>query len=809
MKKIIALLLALIMVLSLVACGAKTETPAEEPAETPAEEPAAEEPAEEPAEEEPAEEPAEKRDILVVGYSQFSQKFSPFFSVTAYDQDVWSMTALSLIGSDREGNLILNGIEGEVVPYNGTDYTYTGIADCEIVENEDGTVDYNFTMRDDIVFSDGEPMTADDAIFSMYVFCDPTYDGSSTLYGVPIVGIDEYRAGMSPLKDLIIADIYAEEPANADYYTEEQFNTYKAALDASLQQFAQDIVDYCLAAGLSADDYAGSDVACGMVNWGYGAMNDDGSFTDALGNTFSMADEANMPTIDTYVENLVTAYDYDLVTMSDTEAAGAGLFEMVDEALGDEAATYAAGVSTGDSAPNIEGIKKTGDYSFTVTTSKVDATAIYQLGVTVAPLHYYGDPAQYDYDNNQFGFTKGDLSGVKSKTTEPLGAGPYKFVSYENGVVTFEANENYFKGEPKIKNILFQETADADKLTGGYQGTFDITDPSFSQPVVESLQGYNSNGEITGDVITTVTVDNLGYGYIGINANLINVGGDPDSDASKDLRKGLATLLAVHRDTVIDSYYGDRASVIQYPISNTSWAAPKPADEGYQLAYSTDVDGNPIYTADMDEAAKYEAAIAAAKGFFEAAGYTFAEDGTATAPEGAATTFSVVIPADGSGDHPAYGILTATKDDLATLGITLEINDVSDQNILWDGLEAGTVEMWAAAWGATIDPDMYQVYHSSNVPENAGGSGSNNYHIQDAELDELMVEARSSTDQSFRKSVYKECLDIILDWACEIPTYQRQNALIFSTERVNMDTVTPDITTFWGWMNDIELLELN
>ena len=99
MKKIIALLLALIMVLSLVACGAKTETPAEEPAaETPAEEPAAEEPAEEPAAEEPAE---EKRDILVVGYSQFSQKFSPFFSVTAYDQDVWSMTALSLIGSDR------------------------------------------------------------------------------------------------------------------------------------------------------------------------------------------------------------------------------------------------------------------------------------------------------------------------------------------------------------------------------------------------------------------------------------------------------------------------------------------------------------------------------------------------------------------------------------------------------------------------------------------------------------------------------------------------------------------------------------
>lgn len=57
-----------------------------------------------------------------------------------------------------------------------------------------------------------------------------------------------------------------------------------------------------------------------------------------------------------------------------------------------------------------------------------------------------------------FGFTKGDLSTVRAKTTQPLGAGPYKFVSYENGVVTFEANENYWKGEPVTKYILFQET---------------------------------------------------------------------------------------------------------------------------------------------------------------------------------------------------------------------------------------------------------------------------------------------------------------------------------------------------------------
>ena len=40
---------------------------------------------------------------LVVGYSPFNQKFSPFFSETAYDQDVYAMTQIGLFNSDRVG----------------------------------------------------------------------------------------------------------------------------------------------------------------------------------------------------------------------------------------------------------------------------------------------------------------------------------------------------------------------------------------------------------------------------------------------------------------------------------------------------------------------------------------------------------------------------------------------------------------------------------------------------------------------------------------------------------------------------------
>ena len=724
--------------------------------------------------------PAEESDdILVVGYDQFASKFSPFFAQLAYDQDVASMTQLSLLGTDREGNVVLKGIEGEVIPYNGTDYTYTGIADCDITQNDDGTVVYDFTLRDDIKFSDGEALTADDVIFSMYVLSDPAYDGSSTFYTLPIRGMEDYRAGMDTLFNLLSAA--GRDNADFTNWDEATQTAFWADIDQAGEKFVQEIVDYCVAAGYGAAD---EPVGTVMANWGFPA-------------------DESATTLDVF-NIMVEAYGGNLTELSDVESAGTPLTDFMENYE-----AYTVAVSTGDSAANIAGIEKTGDYSVRITMDKFDAVAIYQLPVTVAPLHYYGETSLYNYDNNQFGFVKGDLSHVKSVTTKPMGAGAYKFVSYENGIVSFEANENYFKGCPKIEHIQFQETPSADKLTGIASGTFDISDPSMSLEVLKAIKGYNSNGEITGDTLTTSLVDNLGYGYIGISAGNVNVGGDPESEESKDLRKAFATLFAAYRDTVINSYYGEMAAVINYPISNTSWAAPKPADEGYRLAYSVDVDGNAIYTSDMTDEQKYEAALDAAVGFLKAAGYTYDEaSGKFTeAPEGAQMTYEVIIPGGGTGDHPAYGILTAAKEALASVGITLEINDPADSSVWNDALTANTAEIWAAAWGAAVDPDMYQVYHSDNAY--GKGTNSNHYAITSEDLDTLIVEARESADQSYRKATYKECLEIILDWGVEVPTYQRQNAVVFSTERVNMDTVTPDITTFWGWMNDLELLEMN
>ena len=706
---------------------------------------------------------------LVLAETGFESKFSPFFAASAADQDVIDLTQIALLGADRKGEMILNGIEGETREYNGTDYTYHGPADCVVTENADGTVTYDIKLREDLKFSDGEPVTIDDVIFSMYVFLDPTYDGSVTMYSTPIVGLEEYRNSMSTLSKLIAE---AGED-NTDYtnFTEEQQKAFWDAVNDGGVKFAQEIVDNMMANGAT-------DVASAAAGWGF-----DGLAADATAKDFFLA--------------IGEQYDWSFSAM-EAESAGSALSELIPE---DVYAYSTTGVNVGNAVANVAGIVKTGDYSMTLTTSELSTTMIYQLQMPIAPLHYYGDESLYDYDNNSFGFVKGDLSGVRSKTSTPLGGGMFTFSKYSDGVVYLDANPDYFNGAPKVAHVNMKETQEADKITGVQAGTIDISDPSYSLEVADQIADINGVEGEDGPVITTRLKDYRGYGYIALSAKNVNVGGDPASEASKDLRKAIMTVIAAYRDEGIDSYYGDTATVINYPVSNTSWAAPSVTDDGYQIAYSTDVDGNEIYTSDMKSEDKYAAALQAALGYFEAAGYTVENGQITAAPAGAKMEYQINIGASGNGDHPSFQTLTNAAAALKTIGFTLTVNDMANASDLFASYQSGAAEGWVAAWQSTNDPDMFQLYHSQGA--------TNYYTINDADLDELIMAARQTTDQEARKAMYKEAMEIILDWGVELPVYQRSEATIFSTERVNIDTIAKDQTPYWTYKSELNNLELN
>ena len=540
-------------------------------------------------------------------------------------------------------------------------------------------------------------------------------------------------------------------------------------------KFAQEIIDKCVESGAAAD---ANDAAGAAAAWNLGELPAGATAKDMF-------------------ELIGANYDWNFSAM-EAETAGTALSDLIPE---DVYAYSTTGVNVGDAVASVAGIVKTGDYSMTLTTTELSTTMIYQLQMPIAPLHYYGDESLYDYDNNSFGFAKGDLSSVRAKTSAPLGAGMFTFSKYSDGVVYLDANPSYYDGAPKVAHVNMKETQEADKITGVQAGTIDISDPSYSLEVADQIADINGAEGEDGPVITTRLKDYRGYGYIALSSKNVNVGGDPSSQASKDLRKAIMTVIAAYRDEGIDSYYGDTATVINYPISNTSWAAPSVTDDGYQIAYSTDVDGNEIYTSDMKSEDKYAAALQAALGYFEAAGYTVANGQITAAPAGAKMEYQINIGASGNGDHPSFQTLTNAAAALKTIGFTLTVNDMANASDLFASYQSGAAEGWVAAWQSTNDPDMYQLYHSQGA--------TNYYAINDTDLDELIMAARATTDQEVRKTMYKEAMEIILDWGVELPVYQRSEATIFSTERVNIDTIAKDQTPYWTYKSELNNLELN
>lgn len=405
--------------------------------------------------------------------------------------------------------------------------------------------------------------------------------------------------------------------------------------------------------------------------------------------------------------------------------------------------------------PEIEGIQKIDDKTIKITIEGIDPKAIWNLGEE--KIH-----SEKFYGTNDRGETwkKGDLSIIKEKNNIPFGSGPYVFESFENNVVSLKANPYYFKGEPIIKNLKFQVTNENNKIEGVRLGDFDITDPSASIEAVEEVKNAGFHYTLT---------DNLGYGYIGISASRV-----PDVN----VRKGLMHLM--NRHPAIETYYGtELASVLERPMSQTiAWAYPSDAKEFYEFSPEKALE------------------------CFKAAGYEQVTNGGSVSLEkdGKQLRYEIYIGGGSTMNHPSAPILTQMKLEMDKLGAALEIQDVPT-NILFDKYQSDQADMWVAAWASDQDPDMFQLYHSQ--------SPGNYYKIKDNKLDDLMSKARQTNDQSIRKALYKEALDIIMDWAIEMPVYQRKNMIIFNPEVIKVETLPETITPFYKWYRDIEKLELN
>ena len=123
-------------------------------------------------------------DAFVIAIELMDGLFNPFYYTSGNDGTIVGLTQISLIGAAyNNGDIDVAYGENEAVVAK----------DYEIVENADGTVSYYFVLKNGIKYSDGHPLTMEDVLFNFYVYLDPVYTGSNTLYSTDILGLEEYR----------------------------------------------------------------------------------------------------------------------------------------------------------------------------------------------------------------------------------------------------------------------------------------------------------------------------------------------------------------------------------------------------------------------------------------------------------------------------------------------------------------------------------------------------------------------------------------------------------------------------------------
>lgn len=637
---------------------------------------------------------------LVVGVQSLDGVFSPFFYTSEYDSQAGiDPVFASVCTLNANGELVDNA----------------GHVEVEEVTAEDGSTKYVYTVsiQEGMVFSDGEPVTIDDLIFSYYVYADPTYDGMSTFGTLDIEGLAEYKNSAAPLWKCLM-DAGADNTDFSKWTEEQQKAFFETDLPAAGATFAQEIVDYCVAAGYAADS---NDVATAAAAYAF-----DGLAADATAVDFFNA--------------MVDAYGGDLLSLSQTESAGSSLIDLLGE-------TYTAVVEL-ESVDTISGIQKIDDYTCTVTFNSANISADKQIAwLPLTPEHYYGE-----------GFVKGDLSGVKAKNTAPMGSGAYVFENYENNIVTLTANENYFKGCPKIPTLKFQVVNEEDKVDLVLNSEIDITDPSASLEIVAQL-------DENADIASYSLVDNPGYGYIGINAERV-------SDVN--VRKGLMCLM--NREPAVQSYYGELGEVIERPMTPT-------------LAEYPD-DAEPYYSYDPAKALEY----------FEAAGYSQV-DGKLVNADG--EQLKIVVGIGDASSHPSTPILTQMANDMANMGAELVVNDL-EFSVLSTQVQGGELDMWVMAWGNATDCDLTQMFGSE------GGSNYQRYY--DPELDAIQAEILQTVDFDKRCELVEKELDMIMDAAVYMPVYQRKNMEIYNETTFNTDTLPEETTTYYNYSAEYETLEM-
>jgi peptide/nickel transport system substrate-binding protein len=297
--------------------------------------------------------------------------------------------------------------------------------------------------------------------------------------------------------------------------------------------------------------------------------------------------------------------------------------------------------------------------------------------------------------------------GVDYPST-PVGTGPFKFVVWDRGQrVVLEKNPGYWKHPVKIERVIYRPIVeDQARLTELLTGALDLivgTPPDF----VAQLE--------TNPRVTLLKQVGAHVWYLGINNQ---------KKPFDDKRVRQALNYAVNKDAIVRDVLKSTGALSRGPVLPNTWGAD-PALKAYPY--------------DPERARKLLAEAGYASGF----------------------STTLWVPESGSGMQSPVAMSTVIQSNLKAVGVNVTL-----QTMEWGAylakLRTKEQDLFALSWMAgNEDPDMvmYPLLHSSQWTPN----GPNRALYRNDKYDELLHQARLTTDQKKRAELYREAQRILVD----------------------------------------------
>ncbi len=389
-----------------------------------------------------------------IKFDYFGNKFSPFFALHTTDMSINAMIQETLLVTDAEetGERILDAYTKGV-----------GIADITIDDSKFPKTVCTIKIGDDITFSDGTPMTADDVIFSMYVYADTDYEGWSAFNTLDIDGLENYRFNNSFADTITLTD---EQLDKSLAQPDDQLN--ELICEKIINPILEDEMEWVKRAYKNSS-YEGTEMGEYMKT--YPQAKDLFAFLYSIDKEY---DSSAQQTAEQVLKDIKNQYGSDYKTLE--TVVGIDLTNAARRCARDIIIKNMLKVMGGEKVDYITGIEKIDNKTVKLTLNSMEGNDLDSaLGIYVAPLHHYGDTKDYNYSNHRFGFTRGDLASVKGKNISPLGAGRYVMSEYKMGeVIRFEANDNYFRTTNGEKKVSFYATGNSsESKVHGYYVNFE------------------------------------------------------------------------------------------------------------------------------------------------------------------------------------------------------------------------------------------------------------------------------------------------------------------------------------------------